>query len=102
MRSCSDRRVLTADAGAGHTFGGGRGAQSRQRRRVTPLKNVADLWLGDILQCKNKSSSTMTHTMVVTNWINKVPYLTYHSRNTLNKPLTALAGLNVTWFASRV
>ncbi|WP_296137202.1 amidase domain-containing protein [uncultured Tessaracoccus sp.] len=73
----------------------------RERKRATPLRNIADLWLGDILQYKVRGKSSMSHTMVVTNWINKVPYLTYHTHNTLNKPFTAMAKMKVTWFASR-
>lgn len=71
-----------------------------ESKRAKSLKNVADLWLADILQYKTKGKSAMSHTMVVTNWVNKVPYLTYHTRNTLNKPFTAMVGMKVTWFAS--
>lgn len=44
----------------------------------------------------------MSHTMIVTNWINNVPYLTYHTSDTLNKPFTAISHLDVTWFALNV
>lgn|GEM_PF-3842307 len=38
--------------------------------------------------------------MVVTNWINKVPYLTYPTTDTLNKPFTAMKSMDVTRYAS--
>lgn len=90
---------------ASYTWGGAENLYRfmvQKSKRATPLSYVKDLWLGDILQYKVKGKTAIGHTMVVTNWVNNVPYLTYHSTNTLNKPFSALSGLNVTWFASNV
>ena len=73
-----------------------------ESKRAKTLRYVKDLWLGDILQYKSKGATNMSHTMIVTNWINKIPYLTYHTRDTLNKPFTAVKHLDVTWFALNV
>lgn len=73
-----------------------------ESKRTSHIGNVYDLAVGDILQYKNKSASTMTHSMVTTKKVNGVPYLSYHTRNTLNKPFTQLKSLSVTWFAHRV
>ena len=74
----------------------------KESKRATPLYYVKDLWLGDVLQYKKKGATNISHTMIVTNWVNNVPYLTYHTNDTLNKPFTAISSLNVTWFASDV
>ncbi|QVI60728.1 amidase domain-containing protein [Nocardioides faecalis] len=74
-------------------------------RRSTSAKYVTDLRRGDLLQYKSKSSSTMTHSMVVTKKTSNTTsgvYLSYHSTNTLNKPFSKMVGLNVTWFGHHV
>ncbi|MBB1484989.1 amidase domain-containing protein [Tessaracoccus sp. MC1865] len=73
-----------------------------ESKRATTMRYVKDLWLGDILQYKARGATNMSHTMIVTNWINNVPYLTYHTSDTLNKPFTAISHLDVTWFALNV
>jgi len=73
-----------------------------QSKRATRLSNVYSLVKGDVLQYKGKSSKVMNHTMVTTAKLNGVPYLTYHTTNTRNKPFTSLKSMNVYWFASRV
>lgn len=70
--------------------------------RSTTAKYVTDLRVGDLLQYKNKGSSTMSHSMVVTKKSGANIYLSYHSVNTLNKPFSALKNLNVTWYGHHV
>ena len=57
---------------------------------------------GDILQYKAKGESNMTHTMIVTKkGADGMPYLSYHTNNTLDKPFSEMANKEVTWFAHR-
>lgn len=73
-----------------------------ESKRATSLKYVSSLVAGDVLQYKGKTSNVMNHSMVVTKKVGNVPYLTYHTNNTKNKPFTALKKQNVTWFAHRI
>ena len=44
----------------------------------------------------------MTHTMIVTiKAKDGMPYLSYHTDNTLDRPFSSMADKNVTWYAHR-
>lgn len=75
-----------------------------ESKRVTALDNVYKLREGDILQYKLKNSDgNMDHTMVVTGRTkNGVPLLSYHTRNRLDVPFTAILSKDLTWFAHAV
>lgn len=73
-----------------------------ESKRASRLASVYSLVPGDVLQYKAQGAKNMTHTMVTTKKINGVPYLSYHTNNTLNKPFTQMKTLNVTWFAHRI
>ena len=76
--------------------------QAKALRRKTTAKYTSDLGVGDLLQYKNKSSSEMNHSMVVTYKSGSTPYSSYHTTNTKNKPFMAISGLNVYWLGHLV
>jgi hypothetical protein len=49
-----------------------------------------------------KTSSNMTHSMVVTKKSGSNIYLSYHSNNTLNRPFSEMKNLNVSWYGHHV
>ncbi len=72
-------------------------------KRTTIHKYVSDSRVGDILQFKNPGQTNMTHSMVVTKKSGSMIYLTYHTKNTKNKPFSEInntAGRK--WFAHKV
>ena len=70
--------------------------------RTTLVNDPYQLEPGDILQYKAKGESNMTHTMIVTKTgADGMPYLSYHTNNTLDKPFSEMANKEVTWFAHR-
>lgn len=73
-----------------------------ESKRASRLGSVYSLVPGDVLQYKSAGQKNMSHTMVTTKKINGVPYLSYHTNSTLNKPFTQMKSLKVTWFAHRI
>lgn len=59
-------------------------------RRSFNLTNVWLLSLGDILQMDFTSNQSKDHSMIVTVRSSTMPYLTYHSNDTLNRSLQSL------------
>lgn len=71
-------------------------------RRTVIINNIYDLEPGDILQYKAAGETNMTHTMIVTRKAKDgMPYLSYHTDNTLDRPFSSMADKNVTWYAHR-
>ena len=70
--------------------------------RTTTATRVSDLRVGDLLQYKLKTSSTMTHSMVVTAKSGSTIYLSYHSSNTKNKPFSSFITSDKSWFGHHV
>jgi len=60
--------------------------------RTTTATYVTDLRVGDLLQYKLKTSSTMNHSMVVTYKSGANIYLSYHTTNTKNRPFSEISG----------
>jgi hypothetical protein len=60
-------------------------------KRVTPLANVYQADLGDVIQMDFNRDGSKDHTMVVTYRDRSgVPYVTYHSTNTYNRSVASL------------
>ena len=60
-------------------------------KRVTPLANVYQADLGDVIQMDFDRDGSKDHTMVVTSRdASGVPYVTYHSTNTYNRSVASL------------
>ncbi|MFD8911649.1 amidase domain-containing protein [Streptomyces sp. NPDC059575] len=60
-------------------------------KRVTPLANVFQADLGDVIQMDFNKDGSKDHTMIVTNRdAQGVPYVTYHSTNTYNRSVASL------------
>jgi hypothetical protein len=58
--------------------------------RTYNLSNVWSLGLSDILQMDFSANSSKDHSMIVTYRSSSMPYLTYHTSNTLNRSLQSL------------
>ncbi|MER6956475.1 amidase domain-containing protein [Streptomyces sp. NPDC000618] len=67
---------------------------AQNSKRTTALTNVYQLEVGDVLQMDFDRDGSKDHTMIVSYKANGVPYLTYHSNNTLRKSLTSLISQN--------
>ncbi|MER6563493.1 amidase domain-containing protein [Streptomyces sp. NPDC001027] len=67
---------------------------AQNSKRTTALANVYQLEVGDVLQMDFDRDGSKDHTMIVTAKSNGVPYLTYHSNNTLRKSLSSLLAQN--------
>ncbi|KRD00615.1 hypothetical protein ASE41_35840 [Streptomyces sp. Root264] len=63
---------------------------AQNSKRTTPLANVYQLEVGDVLQMDFDRDGSKDHTMIVTAKSNGMPYLTYHSNNTLRKSLASI------------
>lgn len=71
-------------------------------KRTTLLNNFYELQPGDILQYKAKGATEMTHTMIVTKVENGEPYLSYHTDDQIDQPLSSmLKGEKKTWYPQR-
>ncbi|SHI25752.1 amidase domain-containing protein [Streptomyces sp. 3214.6] len=63
---------------------------AQNSKRTTPLANVYQLEVGDVLQMDFDRDGSKDHTMIVTYKANGMPYLTYHSNNTLRRSLSSI------------
>ncbi|MEU0167717.1 transglycosylase domain-containing protein [Streptomyces iakyrus] len=63
---------------------------AQNSKRTTPLANVYQLEVGDVLQVDFDKDGSKDHTMIVTYKSGGVPYLTYHSNNTLRRSVASV------------
>ncbi|MFE1247375.1 amidase domain-containing protein [Streptomyces sp. NPDC058735] len=63
---------------------------TQNAKRTTPLANVYQLEVGDVLQVDFDRDGSKDHTMIVTYKSRGVPYVTYHSNNTLRRSVASL------------
>ncbi|SER89610.1 Putative amidase domain-containing protein [Streptomyces sp. yr375] len=63
---------------------------AQNSKRTTPLANVYQLEVGDVLQMDFDRDGSKDHTMIVTAKSNGVPYVTYHSNNTFRRSVDSL------------
>ncbi|MFH8803416.1 amidase domain-containing protein [Streptomyces sp. NPDC017936] len=63
---------------------------AQNSKRTTSLANVYQLEVGDVLQMDFDRDGSKDHTMIVTYKSNGVPYVTYHSNNTLRRSVASL------------
>ncbi|MET9843946.1 amidase domain-containing protein [Streptomyces ossamyceticus] len=76
---------------------------AQNSKRTTPLANVFQLEVGDVLQMDFDRDGSKDHTMIVTYKRGGVPYVTYHSNNTLRRSVASLVALypNAYYYAYR-
>ncbi|RSS35993.1 amidase domain-containing protein [Streptomyces sp. WAC08241] len=76
---------------------------AQNSKRTTSLANVYQLDVGDVLQVDFDKNGSKDHTMIVTSRRNGVPYLTYHSTNTLRRSVTSIISAypNAAYYAYR-
>ncbi|WP_030205337.1 amidase domain-containing protein [Streptomyces bikiniensis] len=76
---------------------------AQNSKRTTSLANVYQLDVGDVLQVDFNKDGSKDHTMIVTSRRNGVPYLTYHSTNTLRRSVTSIISSypNAAYYAYR-
>lgn len=63
---------------------------AQNSKRTKPLANVFQLEVGDVLQIDFDRDGSKDHTMIVTYRSGGVPYVTYHSNNTLRRSVASL------------
>ena len=63
---------------------------AQNSKRTKPLANVFQLEVGDVLQMDFDRDGSKDHTMIVTYKSGGVPYVTYHSNNTLRRSVASL------------
>ncbi|WP_406009196.1 amidase domain-containing protein [Streptomyces sp. NBC_00637] len=63
---------------------------AQNSKRTTALANVYQLEVGDVLQMDFDRDGSKDHTMIVTAKSGGVPYVTYHSNNTLRRSVSSL------------
>jgi hypothetical protein len=63
---------------------------AQNSKRTTPLANVYQLEVGDVLQMDFDRDGSKDHTMIVSYKSGGVPYVTYHSNNTLRRSVASL------------
>ncbi|MEU1166067.1 amidase domain-containing protein [Streptomyces sp. NPDC090075] len=63
---------------------------AQNSKRTTPLANVYQAEVGDVIQVDFDRDGSKDHTMIVTYKSNGVPYVTYHSNNTYRRSLASL------------
>ncbi|MFE0727966.1 amidase domain-containing protein [Streptomyces antibioticus] len=63
---------------------------AQNSKRTTALANVYQLEIGDVLQMDFDRDGSKDHTMIVTAKSGGVPYVTYHSNNTLRRSVASL------------
>ncbi|WP_189711799.1 amidase domain-containing protein [Streptomyces phaeofaciens] len=75
----------------------------KHSKRTKALRNVDDLLASDVLQADRNRNNVIDHSMFVTKKYRGMPYLTYHSSNTHNKPVSTLVSdhPNTWWYAHR-
>ncbi|MFC3576637.1 amidase domain-containing protein [Streptomyces yaanensis] len=76
---------------------------AQNSKRTTPLANVYQLEVGDVLQMDFDRDGSKDHTMIVTAKSNGIPYVTYHSNNTLRRSVASLVAAypNAYYYAYR-
>ncbi len=75
---------------------------TRTLKRTTLLNKVYSSVKGDIIQYKINGNTNMTHTMLVTaKAASGMPYLTYHTPNTKNKPYSSITTSGKKWYVHR-
>jgi Putative amidase domain len=76
---------------------------ARNSGRVAALSNIYSTTLADVVQAKWPGYTTIQHTMMVTGFTNGMQLMTYHTNNTLNRPLIDIVNTNpgTTWYADR-
>ncbi|MEU9451650.1 amidase domain-containing protein [Streptomyces sp. NPDC048277] len=63
---------------------------AQNSKRTTPLANVYQAEVGDVIQMDFDRDGAKDHTMIVTYKANGVPYVTYHSTNTYRRSLASI------------
>ncbi|KND26440.1 hypothetical protein IQ63_37070 [Streptomyces acidiscabies] len=63
---------------------------TQNAKRSTPLANVYQMQVGDVLQVDFDRDGSKDHTMIVSYVANGMPYLTYHSSNTYRRSLSSV------------
>jgi hypothetical protein len=63
---------------------------AQNSKRTKPLANVYQAEVGDVIQMDFNRDGEKDHTMIVTYKSNGVPYVTYHSNNTLRRSVASL------------
>ncbi|GGR30300.1 hypothetical protein GCM10010251_52900 [Streptomyces aurantiogriseus] len=63
---------------------------AQNSKRTTALANVYQMEIGDVLQVDFDKDGSKDHTMIVTSKSGGVPYLTYHSNNTLRRSVASI------------
>jgi hypothetical protein len=63
---------------------------AQNSKRTKPLANVYQLEVGDVLQVDFDKDGSKDHTMIVTYKSRGVPYVTYHSNNTLRRSVASI------------
>ncbi|WP_071659668.1 amidase domain-containing protein [Streptomyces humi] len=63
---------------------------AQNSKRTTPLANVYQAEVGDVIQMDFDRNGEKDHTMIVTYKANGIPYVTYHSNNTYRRSLASL------------
>jgi hypothetical protein len=76
---------------------------AQNSKRTTPLANVYQLEVGDVLQMDFDKDGSKDHTMIVTYKSGGVPYVTYHSNNTIRRSVASLVASypNAAYYAYR-
>lgn len=72
-------------------------------KRTVALTNVWNLTIADVLQADFQKNGTMDHTMFVTKKTTTEIYMTYHSTDHLDRPLSEILSLHpgAAWYAYR-
>ncbi|MFJ9865397.1 amidase domain-containing protein [Streptomyces sp. NPDC101165] len=75
----------------------------KHSKRTKALRNVYDLLASDVLQADWNRNNVIDHSMFVTKKYRGIPYLTYHTYDTHNKPVNTLVSdhPNTWWYAHR-
>ncbi|MET8975896.1 amidase domain-containing protein [Streptomyces sp. NPDC004539] len=63
---------------------------TQNAKRSTPLANVYQMQVGDVLQVDFDRDGSKDHTMIVSYVSGGMPYLTYHSSNTYRRSLSSI------------
>lgn len=63
---------------------------TQNAKRSTPLANVYQMQIGDVVQVDFDRDGSKDHTMMVSYVANGMPYLTYHSSNTYRRSLSSI------------
>nr|WSY55259.1 amidase domain-containing protein [Streptomyces sp. NBC_00886] len=63
---------------------------AQNSKRTTPLANVFQAEVGDVIQMDFDRDGSKDHTMIVSYKANGIPYVTYHSNNTFRRSLASL------------